>query len=126
MTERTLVREALNSGNPLREKANSDFQRIERGNVLLLSRYIEDRDQERGKECTCNQSAIRSRVSIVEPVSTDQEQRTRLGGETKRYICACVRVSTVEALRSRIERSLTAPRGILQAASAYSLRNTFQ
>lgn len=86
MTERTLVREALNSGNPLREKANSDFQRIERGNVLLLSRYIEDRDQERGKECTCNQSAIRSRVSIVEPVSTDQEQRTRLGGETKRYI----------------------------------------
>lgn len=31
-----LAREALNSGNPLREKANSDFQRIERGNVLLL------------------------------------------------------------------------------------------
>lgn len=86
-------------------------------------RGIEDRDQERGKECTCNQSAIRSRVSIVEPVSTDQEQRTRHSEEKQSgaCICACLCV-----LRSRIERSLTAPRGVLQAASAYSLRNTFQ
>lgn len=62
---------------------------------------IEDRDQERGKECTCNQSAIRSRVSIVEPVSTDQEQRTRHSEGKQSGMCVCVCVSTVEAMRSR-------------------------
>lgn len=97
-----------NSGNPLREKANSDFERIENGKMFCfhvsIDTSIEDRDQERGKECTCNQSAIRSRVSIVElSVSSDQEQRTRHSEGKQSGVCA----STVEALRSRaIESSI--------------------